>query len=55
MFSLGVHVEFHTPTLDLHLPFYTVQIGRNNYDGRRFAYFDGHERFTHSDNCDHAR
>lgn len=56
--SLGVHVDLHTPTIDFHLPLFTVQIGRNHWesDGRRVVYFDGPERWNgHTDNCDHPR
>lgn len=28
MFSLGVHVDFHTPRVDFHLPLITVAVGR---------------------------
>jgi hypothetical protein len=55
MFSLGVHIDLHTPTIDVHLPFYTIQVGRNHWeqDGRRFAYLDEPDRWNgHSDNCD---
>ena len=66
-FSLGVHVDLHTPTLDLHLPGWTVQIGRNGYwgvDGRtiegisvwlggRVMFCRGHRWTGHTDNCDH--
>ena len=69
-YSLGVHLDLHTPTLDLHLPFWTIQIGRNGYwgvaaeplpGGRSFlggrVFVDNiRERWSgHSDNCDHAR
>ena len=55
MLSLGVHVDLHTPTLDLHLPFLTVQIGRNNWDGRRFVVHPAERWNGHTDNCDHSR
>lgn len=55
MASLGIHVDLHTPTVDLHLPLVTVQIGRNNWDGRRFAYHGGEVWRGHTDNCDHPR
>jgi hypothetical protein len=67
--SLGVHVDFHTPTLDFHLPFCTVQLGRNGYwrraDGLPGMWFLFEDRVLihtpterwggHSDNCDHER
>lgn len=55
MVSIGVHVDFHTPTIDLHLPRHTVQIGRNNYNGRRLAIHPAQRWGGHSDNCDHVR
>lgn len=68
MFSLGIHVDLHTPTLDLHLAGWTVQAGRNLFwtranamPGMRFLFGDRvmispAERWPgHSDNCDHPR
>jgi hypothetical protein len=57
MVSLGVHIDLHTPTLDLHLPFHTVQIGRNHWegDGRRFVSHQAEPWNGHSGNCDHPR
>lgn len=55
MVSFGVHVDFHTPTLDLHLPFVTVQVGRNNWEGRRFVFHAAEPWNGHTDNCDHDR
>lgn len=55
MLSLGIHVELHTPTVDLHLPLITVQIGRNDWQGRRFVYHSGEPWNGHTDNCDHVR
>lgn len=68
MFSLGLHVDFHTPTIDLHLPGWTVQLGRNGYWGmaqqpldRDRTYLGGRilvskaPRWSgHTDNCDHV-
>lgn len=68
-FSLGIHVDLHTPTIDLHLPGWTVQLGRNTFwtpamampgmrfwlGGRVMVDF-GTERWGgHTDNCDHPR
>jgi hypothetical protein len=68
-YSLGVHLDLHTPTLDLHLPGWTIQLGRNTFwtptnalPGMAFA-FGGRvmvawtsDRWNgHSDNCDHPR
>lgn len=39
MFSLGIHVDLHTPTIDLHLPGWTVQ--------------PASRWIGHTDNCDH--
>lgn len=33
MFSLGIHFDWHTPTLDIHLPEFTIQ-GRAEQLGR---------------------
>lgn len=55
MLSLGIHVEWHTPTIDLHVFRWTVQIGRNDWNGRRFAYYPGEQWHGHTDNCDHPR
>lgn len=33
--SLGIHVDWHTPTLDLHIGRSLLQIGRNNWEGER--------------------
>jgi hypothetical protein len=66
--SVGIHIDLHTPTVDLHVPFWTVQLGRNLYwrkanamPGMRFLFGDrllvsDAERWTgHTDNCDHGR
>ena len=57
MVSLGIHIDLHTPTLDLHLPLFTVQLGRNDWQGRRFVYHDDPTPAWngHTDNCDHPR
>lgn len=53
MWSLGVHLDLHTPTLDIHLPWHTVQVGRNNWEGKRFTFRRGAPWNGHSDNCEH--
>jgi hypothetical protein len=60
MFSLGIHVDLHTPTLDLHVADYMVQIGRNLYEpdgpGSRLQRHRQHDRWHgHTGNCDHDR
>jgi len=55
MFSLGIHVDLHTPTVDLHLPLITVQIGRNDWQGRRFVIHPTEPWDGHTMNCDHQR
>lgn len=69
MVSLGVHFDWHTPTLDLHLPGWTVQLGRNGYWGLTAPALDGDRTWLggrvwlsrqgrwqgHTDNCDHER
>lgn len=55
MVSLGIHLDLHTPRLDLHLPVHTVCIGRIVWQatGRAF-YLDDHERWSgHTDDCWH--
>ena len=68
-YSLGIHLDLHTPTLDVHLPFWTLQFGRNLYwtranrlPGMHFPFGDriligfSTDRWDgHSDNCDHER
>lgn len=50
--SLGVHLDWHTPTLDLHVLVWTVQVGRNVWqDGRRFVYSGGGVASGHTDHC----
>lgn len=68
-FSLGIHVDLHTPTVDIHLPGWTVQVGRNGYWGV-VGSMDGVTSHLggriivarslgpwngHTDNCDHLR
>lgn len=68
--SLGVHVDLHTPTIDFHLPGFTVQFGCNGFWGVRTPPLDGGRSWLggrvlyqpwvgrwdgHTDNCDHAR
>jgi len=51
--SLGVHFDWHTPTLDLHIGKGWLQIGRNQWEGvGRFSVYVG--RFDgHTDQCSH--
>lgn len=69
MVSLGIHLDLHTPTVDIHLPRWLVQIGRNTYwtpgnglrgmrfycGGRVTIIDDGVRWSGHTDNCDHPR
>lgn len=68
MISLGLHLDLHTPTLDLHTPFGVIQLGRNGFwtrtnrlNGMRFVFGDRVMIGSpmpwsgHTDNCDHAR
>lgn len=54
MVSLGIHVDFHTPRAELHLPLITVSVGRIGWAGR-FRYFRGERWNGHTDDCDHPR
>jgi hypothetical protein len=50
--SLGVHLDWHTPTLDLYLLAWVVQIGRNVWQPTgRFHYGDGGVGTGHTDQC----
>lgn len=49
--SLGVHVDWHTPTLDLHVGRTQVQIGRNNWQGEGRFSFRRHKSDGHTDQC----
>lgn len=52
MLSLGLHVDWHTPTLDLHFLVWTVQLGRNVWQPRgRFHYVTAGHWTGHTDNC----
>lgn len=56
MVSLGIHIDLHTPRVDLHLPLVLVSIGRIVWEPgtRRFFYLDDHERWGgHTDDCWH--
>lgn len=53
-FSLGIHIDLHTPTVDLHVGSGCVQIGRNMWNGKRFV-FATQGWSGHTDNCDHQR
>lgn len=53
-FSLGFHIDLHTPTFDLHIGPTCIQLGRNMWDGTRVKVAT--QRWNgHTDNCDHPR
>lgn len=54
MVSLGIHIDFHTPRAEVHLPFITVSIGRIGWLGR-VHWFRGEKWTGHTDDCDHPR
>ena len=47
--SLGIHIDWHTPTIDLYLGRITVQVGRNQH-AERFT-FDRFKGTGHTDQC----
>lgn len=50
--SVGLHLDWHTPTLDLHLVRWVVQVGRNVWqEGRRFVYAESGTATGHTDQC----
>lgn len=51
--SFGFHLDWHTPTFDLYLLLWVVQVGRNVWqeDGRHFYYSDGGVASGHTDQC----
>ena len=50
--SLGIHLDWRTPTLDLHLPWLTIQIGRVAWhDGPRFRLNTKEPREFHCERC----
>lgn len=52
--SLGVHLDWHTPTIDLHIGKGFVQLGRNQHDREgRISWFR-HRNDGHTDQCVHA-
>lgn len=55
MVSLGVHLDWHTPRMELHLPLVTISIGRIVWEpgGGRFFYLDGGRWGGHTDDCWH--
>ena len=56
MVSLGVHLDLHTPRVDLHVPLWTVCIGRIvwHLGHQRVFVLDDHRRWSgHTDDCWH--
>jgi hypothetical protein len=54
MVSLGVHLDLHTPVVDIHLPVFTVKVGRMYLasDPGWFRYIGGPERWSgHMGDC----
>lgn len=49
--SLGVHFDWHTPTLDLHIGKGVVQIGRNQWDAERRVEIAVERGSGHTDQC----
>lgn len=50
--SLGLHLDWHTPSLDLFLVKFVVQIGRNQHDSEgRFSYAANPPADGHTDQC----
>ncbi len=47
--SVGIHVDWHTPTLDLHIGRGAIQVGRNNWQGRLMVAI--HRSDGHTDQC----
>lgn len=67
LLSLGIHIDPHTPLIDLYLVKWTVEVGRvmfwrrsNALPGMRFLFGDrlllnaAAERREHTDMCDHG-
>lgn len=51
-FSLGIHLDWHTPTLDLHIGRSLVQVGRNNWEGEsRLSVLPPTRGDGHTDQC----
>lgn len=52
MVSLGVHIDWHTPLIDLHLPLVTISIGRTLYEiGPRVVVNRAEPWAGHTDMC----
>jgi hypothetical protein len=48
--SLGLHLDWHTPLLDLHVGRSIIQIGRIVYEGKRFCVHT-HDAKGHTVGC----
>ena len=50
-FSLGIHLDWHTPTLDLFIARGGVQIGRNMWDAEGRIGVGTNQSSGHTDQC----
>lgn len=51
--SLGMHFDWHTPTLTLYVWKFMVTVGRNEWEPGWFHYHGGHAWSGHTDQCMH--
>lgn len=50
-FSLGIHLDWHTPTLDFHIGKSAIQIGRNQWEEGKRITFGTNTSSGHTDQC----
>jgi hypothetical protein len=54
-FSLGIHIDWHTPTLDLFVGRWTIQTGKNQWDRESRFEFYNEVSSGHTDQCTDRR